>query len=91
MSETDRPEIPEPEKLPSDDPTTAEAPSPSMNGNGAAHVPAGAGIDIEKLVQWMKHTDKQITLLLVGQVALGCAVMFLLYKGKGDVVKTVSP
>lgn len=99
MSDLGNPELPEPEKAPpgEDIPPTQPQDSPvdpSLNGNGGGtyQPPQGqAAVDMEKLVQWMKHTDKQLVMLTFGQVALAAAVMFILWKAKGDVVKVAKP
>lgn len=98
MSDLGNPELPEPEKAPAgeDAPAQEVPPNPTMNGNGGGtpytQSPApGPQVDMTKLVDWMKHTDKQLVMLTFGQVALAAAVMFMLWKTKGDVVKVAKP
>lgn len=92
----DKPEMPEPEKLPPGE-ETPPVQDPSLNGNGGA-VPHAENpplpqqqVDMAKLVDWMKHTDKQLVMLTIGQVGLAAAVLFLIWKAKGEVVKVATP
>lgn len=98
MSDLGNPELPEPEKMPAGESAPPQEPvaDPSMNGNGNgtpyAQGPApGPQVDMTKLVEWMKHTDKQLVMLTLGQVGLAAAVLFILWKAKGEVVKAAKP
>jgi hypothetical protein len=83
MSDLDRPEIPEPEKkTPEDMPADPEG---GVNGNGPTEIPESLYLDNEKLIEWMKATDRQIKLLTTGQLLIAGSVMLLLFisvKGK---------
>jgi hypothetical protein len=97
VSDLGNPELPEPEKAPAGEdapqaPPMQEQPDPTMNGNGGGSPYAAQpqpSVDMGKLVEWMKHTDKQIVILTMGQLGLAAAVMFLLWKSKGNIVKAV--
>lgn len=74
----DAPEIPDPQKSPKDEPQNLPPANgePHMNGNGTpGTVP---NIDPEKLIEWMKATDKEIKMVRIGQVVLCAAVILLL-------------
>jgi hypothetical protein len=72
------PEIPDPQNAPSEEGAgTAAQGQPGMNGNGGApHGPEK--LDNEKLIEWIKATDKEIKMLRIGQLVLGGAILMLL-------------
>lgn len=69
---TEKPEIPDPQAAP-------DKPDPTANGSAPGNPEQAVFLDNEKLIQWMKATDKQIRLLTLGQVAVSAAVLFLLF------------
>lgn len=82
----DNPEIPEPERAPSPGdapPRPMDQPvGPELNGNGGSggFVPPQP-IDPEKMIAWMKATDKELKMLKVNQLILCGAVLFVLFAG----------
>ena len=77
----DNPEIPEPERAPSaeDKPVDAPAGQPHLNGNGGDTQPVYDNDQFnEKLIAWMKATDKELKLLKINQLILAGAVLFVL-------------
>lgn len=89
----DKPEIPEPERAPSpeDKPLDEPVGQPHLNGGAGGYIPPPQHLDNEKLIAWMKATDKELKLLKINQLVLSAAVLFLLFasaKGlKGGVPK----
>ena len=76
MDETDKPQMPEPEKK-----STGDIPPAAENGTGdIPHNPVlPPQVDTEKLILWMQATDKQIKMLTVGQIILCAAVIGVIF------------
>lgn len=85
------PEIPQPEKLPADEPAPAPKQDASSDGHRAAPEPEKQiYLDQGKLVEWMKGTDKQVRLLIAGQLCLSAAVLIIIFTvGKGAKIPSV--